>query len=375
MSQHEQFLGLMSGTSLDGVDAVVMQLGSEHSQIIDALYRPYPSKLKQSLQKIIAAQNNVDLDTLYALDIELGRFFANTALALMHQQALTQQDITAIGCHGQTIRHRPPGTQALPYTLQIGDPNTIAQITGITTVADFRRRDMAAGGQGAPLVPAFHAATFQSPTEYRVIINIGGIANITVLPPSISSNVHGFDTGPGNTLMNIWAQQHFQADRDEQGAIAASGVILDDLLTNLLADPYFTLQPPKTTGTEYFNAAWLSQQLAAFENSRAEDIMATLNRLTAQSIAQHIKLYASNTEEVFVCGGGVHNATLMQNLDELLPLCNVASTATLGINPDYVEAAAFACLAKMTLNYQTGNIPGVTGAEQAVILGGVYPAA
>jgi anhydro-N-acetylmuramic acid kinase len=252
--------------------------------------------------------------------------------------------------------------------LQIGDPNRIAELTGITTIGDFRRRDIAAGGQGAPLVPAFHAYALRSPAEHRVVLNIGGIANITLLS---EIGVSGFDTGPGNTLLDMWAQRQFGQSCDRGGALAANGRPDKAMLERMLADPYFQLAPPKSTGREYFNPEWLQDFLPSSQIDPL-DVLSTLTHLTAHSIALAIRRFAPEAERVLACGGGVHNGFLMKLLAELLAPCRLGSTAEAGLDPDFVEATAFAWLANQTLAGKTGNLPGVTGANRAVILGGIY---
>ncbi|RLA17547.1 MAG: anhydro-N-acetylmuramic acid kinase [Gammaproteobacteria bacterium] len=277
----------------------------------------------------------------------------------------------AIGSHGQTLHHSPNTT--LPFSLQIGDANIISQITGITTIADFRRRDIAAGGQGAPLVPAFHQAMFQTNKENRVIVNIGGIANLSILPKDTQGTILGFDTGPGNTLMDCWISEHKNSAYDNNGEWAATGTIQADLLKQLKDEPYFSSPPPKSTGTEYFSADWLNEKLTKLPQYAPEDVQHTLCQLTAETIAEAIQTTALETERIFLCGGGTHNQTLVKALEQLLQP-PIASTATQGIHPNQVEAMAFAWLAKKTLQGQTGNLPEVTGAKEAVILGGIYQA-
>jgi anhydro-N-acetylmuramic acid kinase len=363
----------MSGTSLDGIDVAVADFDAGQWRLIDTAYRPFPPDLREQLLAL-CGQASIDVDLLGRTDAELARLYAEAALGVLEKTGLSPRDIAAIGCHGQTIRHRPPQAgsrllQPIPYTLQIGDPNRIAELTGITTVADFRRRDIAAGGQGAPLVPAFHAHALSSVTEHRAILNIGGIANLTLL--SVGSAVTGFDTGPGNTLLDLWTRLHFQQPCDRGGELAANGEPDRTLLSRLLADPYFQLAPPKSTGPEYFNLDWLRNHLPSSQVDTL-DILATLTHLTAHSIAAALRRFAPQTERVLVCGGGVHNNFLMKLLAELLPPCRIGSTQEEGLNPDFVEATAFAWLAKQTMECKPGNLPGVTGAYKPVILGGIY---
>jgi anhydro-N-acetylmuramic acid kinase len=371
MNSKQLYIGIMSGTSLDGVDCALVDFSSDRCRVIEAVCIPFPTDLRSKLQTI-CSQETVTFDALGTLDIRLAQLYANAVHALLDKTGMLAAAITAIGCHGQTIRHRPPlahDSAIQPYTLQIGDPNTLAELTGITTVADFRRRDIAAGGQGAPLVPAFHAQVMHAPAEHRVILNIGGIANITVLPRA--GSVSGFDTGPGNVLIDGWMEQHYQQTYDHSGKRASGGRVHAELLQRLLTDPYFEVAPPKSTGREYFNQAWLQKNLRGLSVNPL-DALTTLTQLTANSIAAAIQKFANNTQQVLVCGGGAHNTFLQQLLAAQLPNCKIASTETVGLHPDYVEAAAFAWLAKQTLEHKPGNLPSVTGANKAVILGGVY---
>jgi len=365
------YIGLMSGTSLDAIDAVIVHFRDGRCQLQQHLALPISDDIRQQALSLLTPGEN-ELARLCQLDVQLGRLFAEAVQALLVQADLDASAISAIGSHGQTLRHYPD--TEFPTTLQIGDPNIIAEQTGITTVADFRRRDMAAGGQGAPLAPAFHQTMLRDERYNRVILNLGGIANVTLLPADPAQPVTGFDTGPSNALMDSWIQTHLQQTYDAKGAWAASGKINNTLLEQLLNEAYFQQPPPKSTGRETFNLAWLEQQLRNFSALSAEDIQATLAELTAISIAQAINKYAPDTEQVLVCGGGVHNTYLMQRLAAHLPQQQLRSTQELGIAPDWVEAMAFAWLAKQTLEGQAGNLPGVTGAQQPVVLGGIYPA-
>jgi anhydro-N-acetylmuramic acid kinase len=306
-------------------------------------------------------------------DRELGLAFGAAVNSLLQNAGIPHSAVRAIGSHGQTIRHRPPAPhQNHPFTLQVGDPSSIAQLTGIATVADFRRRDIAAGGQGAPLVPAFHRAVFNS-NRCRAIVNIGGIANITLLPTA--GSVLGFDTGPGNTLMDSWITRHRGESYDRDGAWAAAGKVVPSLLTSLLNDPYFAAPAPKSTGREHFNLAWLDRHLAESTSPvSASDVQATLAELTAQSIARAIVALSPAPREVFVCGGGAYNSHLMVRLEALLHPRQLGNTAQLGIAPEWVEATAFAWLAQQTLAGKPGNEPAVTGAQSYCVLGAIYPA-
>ncbi len=359
----ELYIGLMSGTSLDGIDAVLIDLEHSQPKIIATHYEKMPDVLRKSILEVCQPGFN-EINRMGELDIALGKEFSKAAQLLLEKCNISATHICAIGSHGQTIRHHPDKC----FTLQIGDPNVIAAKTGITTVADFRRRDIAHGGQGAPLVPAFHQALFSDKKINRIILNIGGIANITVLPANSSAHVSGFDTGPGNTLLDAWAEQHLEKPCDEKGAWASTGRVDEALLTNLLNDPFFKLAAPKSTGREYFNLTWLQHYLSTTE---AANIQATLVELTARSIVDAITQHSPDGE-ILVCGGGVHNDYLMNRLQALTKSHSIATTSKFGIDPDWVEAAAFAWLAKQTLTKKPGNLVAVTGAHTQTILGGVY---
>ncbi|HEY0635110.1 MAG TPA: anhydro-N-acetylmuramic acid kinase [Gammaproteobacteria bacterium] len=365
----ELFVGLMSGTSMDAIDAVLVSFDASQPTLIANLSQPLTAELRHRLTGLASPGNN-ELTQMMELDVIMGRAFAETTRALLEKATLLPKAIRAIGSHGQTIRHIPAGR--FPSTCQIGDPNIIAELTGITTVADFRRRDMAAGGQGAPLVPAFHAAMLRTHQQTRVVVNIGGMANISILPASPASEVIGFDTGPGNVLMDRWIERAHGKGWDENGQWAAQGEIDEPLLQRLLKEPYFHLPPPKSTGRELFSESWLLAKLSGKE--KAADVQATLCELTARSIAQAIVQTAVDCREVVVCGGGAYNAHLMGRLAVNLPNTTVTSSATYGIEPRWMEAMAFAWLARQTLAGLPGNLPAVTGARQPVILGGIYPA-
>jgi anhydro-N-acetylmuramic acid kinase len=314
-----------------------------------------------------------EIERLGHADRLLGIEFAHATHVLLKQAGVRADQITAIGSHGQTIRHRPQATAGAPaFTLQIGDANTIAQLTRITTVADFRRRDIAAGGQGAPLVPAFHRAVFAKNAHNRVIVNIGGMANITALP--VDDTTLGFDTGPGNVLLDAWINRHQQQNYDRDGQWASSGSVDTTLLANLLRDPFFAAPPPKSTGRELFNLTWLDAHLAGCAAIAAADVQATLAELTARSIADAIVALPFIANEVFVCGGGAYNGDLMLRLERLLHPRLLGHTGQLGIAPEWVEAAAFAWLARETLAGRPGNEPAVTGASERCVLGAIYPA-
>ena len=368
VSSSDIYIGLMSGTSLDGVDIAIVDFAQQPPTIIHCSNYPYDQSLRQRIREITIS-GNVNLDDLCQLDVELGNTYAQIVNRSLEVAKLDIAAIHAIGNHGQTIRHSPDTD--LPYTLQIGDPNIIAAKTGITTVGDFRRKDMALGGQGAPLAPAFHRFVFSSADSDRAIINIGGIANITYLPADPASDVIGFDTGPGNTLSDFWINRHKGETWDNQGRWAQSGNIIDKLLENLLGNEvYFQRALPKTTGTEYFNSEWLLPQLDP--DLASEDVQATLVELTAMTIARGVRQLPSIPVECFVCGGGVHNHYLVKRLQQALADCQILSTNQLGLDPDYVEAVAFAWLARQSMNRQAGNLPTVTQASSETLLGGIY---
>ena len=365
----ELYLGLMSGTSMDGIDAVLIDLSGD-PRILATKYNSYEKEVRDHLIAL-CADNQQTVELIAAMDTRVGQLFARTALDLLSQADISPDKVRAIGSHGQTIRHEPRAP--FPFSLQIGNPNVIAEITGITTIADFRRRDIAAGGEGAPLVPAFHNEVFRSSENDRVVINIGGIANITLLPGDRDLPVIGFDTGPGNILMDGWCERHLGAVYDSDGQWCATGNIHNKLLETLSEHSYFSQEPPKSTGREDFNLQWLDTIIQETGLTPApQDVQATLCELTARSIAKSIQLHAPQAREVLVCGGGAHNRILMQRLKVHLQETSVQSTEQYGIPPDWVESAAFAWLAKQTLAGKPGNLPSVTGAKKALILGGIY---
>jgi anhydro-N-acetylmuramic acid kinase len=359
----------MSGTSADAIDAALVSLEGNHCRVLHAIELPLSDHIRNQIISLFLPGND-EIDRMGSLDRELGGLFANAVQQLLAATGQSAREITAIGSHGQTIRHRPRLHGSSGFTLQIGDPNAIAEITGITTIADFRRRDMVAGGQGAPLVPAFHQAVFAAEGQCRVVLNIGGIANITVLGED--GSVRGYDTGPGNGLMDAWIF-HCKGEKiDLNGAWAASGTVSQPLFAQLYSHPYFALAAPKSTGREEFSLAWLSEALQAFPQLAPQDVQATLLELTARSVSDQINA-RGNVKDVLVCGGGAHNPTLMQRLRALLPRISLQPTDAFGIPVGCVEAAAFAWLAMRTLNQLPGNVTAVTGAEREVILGGIYP--
>lgn len=361
------YVGLMSGTSADGIDAALVRFTHGKPQLIDALAHPWPEALRSRILAVAQDETRLDLDTYGHLDVAIGQCFADAAQALLARHPNEAPCVRAIGSHGQTLRHRPAGQQ--PFTLQVGDPSVIAERCGIDTVADFRRADVAAGGQGAPLLPAVHAMLLALPGQTRVVLNLGGIANITVL--EAGGRVFGFDTGPANGLMDAWCLRHLGAAYDANGTFAASGHADGGLLEVLLADPYFSLAPPKSTGREHFHLAWL-QSHARVAKLAPADVQATLLELSARSVAEAISHHAADAIDVLACGGGVHNPLLMQRLAELMPSRRVTTTADVGVDPDYLEATAFAWLARQRLLGLPGNLPAVTGARGPRVLGAIY---
>lgn len=368
------YVGLMSGTSMDGIDAALVDCSPGKTQLLATHEHPLPESMREAIAAISHAGDN-EIERLGVLDRQLAALFSEATLALLAAANRQPEEIRAIGSHGQTIRHRPPSaghTPASAFTLQIGDPNSIAELTGITTVADFRRRDVAAGGEGAPLAPAFHAAAFSAATERRAIVNIGGIANATLLQGE--ELLAGFDTGPGNTLLDQWIQQHQGHTYDKDGHWSSEGEVIPALLEQLLSDAYFDRTGPRSTGKEYFNMAWLEQALLPLPAPLPRDVQATLADVTAQSIADGIQRSGFTPEAVYICGGGARNTDLMRRLYQKLAPARLETTALLGIEPEWVEAAAFGWLAHQAVAGEAGNAPAVTGAKGPRILGGIYPA-
>jgi anhydro-N-acetylmuramic acid kinase len=360
------YVGLMSGTSLDGIDAVLVRFpnDADRAEQLGSHFLPYPAALRSRLLALHGPQAD-ELHLAALMSSELARLDAQAIQTLLEKTGTPPTSVRAVGCHGQTIRHRPDAG----YSLQLMNGSLLADLTGMTCITDFRNRDIAAGGQGAPLVPAFHAAMLSSASEHRVIVNIGGIANLTDLPPA--GDVTGFDCGPGNMLMDAWAQRHLGRPLDENGAWAATGSVLPDLRRALLEDHFFAAPPPKSAGREQFNLDWLRQNLTGRE--RPADVQATLLDLTAQTIIDAAHRSCVHYDALYVCGGGVHNAHLMRRLAELAQK-PVQSTTSLGIDPDWMEALAFAWLAKRCLDGKPGNLPAVTGAAGPRVLGAIYPA-
>lgn len=356
------YIGLMTGTSLDGIDAALVDFSGTQPRLVAALGIPLEATLRADLLALQASGPDELHRAALAANAH-SRACADAIKQLLIQTDIAPEQIRAIGNHGQTIRHRPE----LGYTLQIGNHALLAELTGITVIGDFRSRDVAAGGQGAPLVPAFHRALFGQSSETRVIVNIGGIANLTVLPAD--GAVTGWDCGPGNVLMDLWIQRNLGRNYDANGDWAASGTVLPDLLATLLAEPWFALPAPKSTGRDLFHADWLDARLAG-RNDAPQDVEATLCALTARTIADAARI--SKPAALYLCGGGAHNATLAAMLAGELPDTRIASTAKLGVDPDWVEAYAFAWLARCCLERIPANLPAVTGAQGLRVLGAIF---
>ncbi len=399
------YIGMMSGTSLDGMDAVLCQFDGEENiqqplRLLASISQDFPPRLREVLLALCQpngvqeltptmGEPSSELDWFGWASKEYAEFASDVVNNLLQQSNTDVESVLAIGCHGQTVRHRPQ----MGFSLQLLDANIIAERTGISVVSDFRRRDMAVGGQGAPLVPAFHQALFATPDSTRVLLNLGGIANITVLPANANlinanpandalvnnSPVIGYDTGPANLLLDAWTALHTDKDYDAGGAWAQSGQVVEPLLNQLIEHPFFARTYPKSTGREDFNLAWLQSELQKFDQASAHiryssaDVQATLTELTAMSASMQINMFikANENSSVYVCGGGALNDYLMTRLQAHLPHCKVETTASLGLNPSWVEAVAFAWLARQTLMGQTGNLPAVTGASKGVVLGQV----
>ena len=399
------YIGMMSGTSLDGMDAVLCQFDGEENiqqplRLLASISQDFPPRLREVLlalcqpngvQELTSTMGepSSELDWFGWASKEYAEFASDVVNNLLQQSNTDVESVLAIGCHGQTVRHRPQ----MGFSLQLLDANIIAERTGISVVSDFRRRDMAVGGQGAPLVPAFHQALFATPDSTRVLLNLGGIANITVLPANANlinanpandalvnnSPIIGYDTGPANLLLDAWTALHTDKDYDAGGAWAQSGQVVEPLLNQLIEHPFFARTYPKSTGREDFNLAWLQSELQKFDQASAHiryssaDVQATLTELTAMSASMQINMFikANENSSVYVCGGGALNDYLMTRLQAHLPHCKVETTASLGLNPAWVEAVAFAWLARQTLMGETGNLPAVTGASKGVVLGQV----
>ena len=371
------YAGLISGTSMDGVDAALVAFGeggeggeggvttvATHSAAI-------PEDLKRELHALAQDPSAAAL-RFWNADARLGAVFADAALGLLETAGVDAREVTAVGSHGQTVYHAPRA--ATPVTVQLGDPSIIAERTGITTVADFRRRDIAAGGEGAPLAPAFHRAVFSAPGVERGILNLGGIANLSVLPADPGRPPLGFDTGPANTLLDAWVRNRFGIDMDRDATLAREGEVIPSLLAELLAEPYLDRAPPKSTGRELFNRSWLDARLASRPEAGPHDVLRTLYELTVETAVAAVERFAPRTHELWLCGGGTRNPLLATRLAERAAPMRVETTEGLGIHPDWVEAAAFAWLAMRALSGEAGNAPAVTGAGREVVLGGIHPA-
>lgn len=361
------YVGIMSGTSLDGVDAVLVDFSDSVPALVQTFFCPYADKLRTQLLSLHRPDYD-ELNRAAILSNQLSCLYAEATTGLLKKSGIVSQQVVAIGCHGQTIRHCPEAERN--YTIQLVNAALLAELTQITVVSDFRSRDIAAGGQGAPLVPAFHQALFKSPDCHRIIVNIGGIANITGLDPN--NQIIGFDCGPGNILMDAWCLRHIGKVYDKNGQWAATGRMIPAILESLLIDDFFLRQPPKSTGRELFNLKWLEGKLQGDE--APEDVQATLLQLTVMAIAESIHEYCATAEEIYVCGGGAHNTLLMDRLSDAIPGKKVALTDQLGVAADWVEAFAFAWLAQQALLRKTGNLAAVTGAKGGRVLGAIYPA-
>ncbi len=371
-------IGLMSGTSLDGVDGVLARFDAQQRlQVLAHAHQPMPVVLRQAFLALNSAGPNELHDAALAANA-LARLQAQVVAELLSLSGVAASQVAVVGSHGQTVRHRPGEFDGTGYTVQLNQPALLAEMCGIDVVADFRSRDVAAGGQGAPLVPAFHATVFGHPSHARAILNLGGIGNLTLLPANLacaSDSVRGFDCGPGNALLDHWVQQHRQQPYDADGAWGAGGTVNASLLARLLDEPFLRAAPPKSTGRDLFNPAWLAGKLADQQNLPAQDVQSTLAEFTAAAAADALLREQAGVAEVLVCGGGALNGDLMRRLDARLPGITVASTASAGLSPMQVEAAAFAWLALAFVQRQPGNLPAVTGARGPRVLGALYPAA
>lgn len=366
------FVGAISGTSVDGLDLALVDISSDAVEIKQAITVPFPDELRAGLIDLISKpiDNIVQLGRAHA---ELGHFIGEQVAQFVSTLGCSTSEIIALGSHGQTVSHVPEGE--FSYSIQIGDASRIAALSGIDTIADFRTADIAAGGQGAPLVPILHDRVFRSEKVERVVVNIGGISNVTYLPGARTSPIIGFDTGPGNALLDAWAQDHFELSYDHNGEIASSGSIIKELLAQFLTDPWFNIEPPKSTGKEHFNLKYVQDNIQSYGiQTHPADTLATLTQLTASSLSTAIYQWCCDSGEVIVCGGGRLNQFLMRRIEDLLPNHRVLNSDALGINGDAVEAATFAYLAHLFINGEAGNIPSVTGANRKKVLGCLYPA-
>lgn len=366
----EYYIGLMSGTSLDGVDGVLADCDPTGMRVLYHAYRPFTPALAAELLQLNRAGDN-ELHRAALAANALSRVYAAVVADLLQQAALPASAVSAIGAHGQTVRHQPGAWDGTGYTLQLNNPALLAELSGITVVADFRSRDVAAGGQGAPLVPAFHQARFGRKGQTVTVLNLGGISNLSILR---DDQVMGFDCGPGNALLDAWCRQHTGQPYDDAGRWAAGGQVHPPLLQRFLWEPFFAQPPPKSTGRDLFHAEWLTRHLAGTEALAARDVQATLAELTARSCADALQQHAPDSRRMIVCGGGALNQHLMDRLQAILPAVKVVSSEEEGLPPLQVEAAAFAWLARRALHRETGSLQSVTGARGARVLGAIYPA-
>jgi anhydro-N-acetylmuramic acid kinase len=368
-----QYIGLMSGTSLDGIDGVLVDLADDPDGIRVLAHRHQP--FDPALRRELAALNQSVADELPRAALAangVARAYASVTRALLHDALPQGSAVRALGAHGQTVRHRPGASDDVGYTIQLLNGALLAELTGIDVICDFRSRDLAAGGQGAPLAPAFHAAMFGDARETRAVLNLGGIANLTLLDPK--RPVIGFDTGPANTLLDAWCERHRGEPFDADGAWAASGHANPTLLSALLAEPFFALSPPKSTGRDLFDLDWVDARIGAMPGLADADVQATLAALTVESVGDAIAQHAPQATRLYVCGGGARNSLLMRMLAARMPTLQIATTNALGVPVDQVEAVAFAWLARQFVERRTGNLPAVTGAGGSRLLGALYPA-
>jgi anhydro-N-acetylmuramic acid kinase len=373
MKDHESYyLGLISGTSADAIDVALLQF-DQAPRVVATMAFEYPTLLRKQILDLNVHDAKISLDDLGSLDTQIGQVFARSALTFIEHYQIPKSRILGLGSHGQTVRHKPRAL--FPFSMQLGNPHVIAEITGITTVADFRQRDVAAGGEGAPLLPAFHAMVFANNQQNQAVLNLGGIANLTLLPSKAEEKILGFDTGPANCLIDAWLREHHDQPYDRGGQMASEGKIHEGLVQHMLQDPYFFQLPPKSTGREYFQLQWLAQYVDQLAQLKIADVLATLVEVSVQSIVMALHRHAPDTHQLWVCGGGVHNHYLMQRLAAQLKPMMVQSTAQCGVDPDFIEAAAFAWLARETLLSKPGNLPSVTGARGLRVLGAVFHSA
>ena len=363
----ELYVGLMSGTSLDGADGVLVDFSGYKLCVLASATKAFPDDFRAELLALNSPSDNEMHRAALAAN-QLASVYAEVVASLLEQTGLVARDIRAVGSHGQTVRHQP----GLGYTTQLNNSALLVECTGIDVVSDFRGRDVAAGGQGAPLVPAFHQSVFGTQDATTLVLNIGGISNLSVLPAT--GDVLGFDCGPGNALMDAWCLQHTNQRFDDSGNWAASGKLIPALLASLLSEPYLALPPPKSTGRDLFSMAWLAEKLAAFKQERPVDVQNTLTELTASACIMCVDSYLKDSNELIVCGGGAYNRYLLERLQAGLPSLKVVSSAAHNLPPLQVEAAAFAWLARQTVKRLPGNLPSVTGAAGLRILGAIYPA-